>query len=106
MFDMSDGDSEARHVNTQSPYIIQTVVKRKNVPDPPTSPLLLPPHRTPDMSQMLSNIVCPSEVDMDSKLASWLDKLMTSLTLSATSLDFSLEEELLSPHFRLIVVSH
>ena len=41
--------------------------------------------RTPDMSQMLSNNVSPSKVDKDSKLASRLDQLMTSITLSATS---------------------
>ena len=73
---------------------------------PPTphqfSPML--GSRTPDMSHRLSNLTSPAGVDMDSKLASRLDQLMTSLTLSDTSLDFSLGrmslggEELLSPH--------
>merc|ERR1719318_2193143 len=42
MFDMSDDDSEATHVDTKpltpSPPHIQTGVKRKNVPSSPTSP--------------------------------------------------------------------
>merc|ERR1719186_1247807 len=56
--------------------------------------------RTPDMSHILGS---PSQ-DMDSKLATRLDQLMTSLTFSDDSLDFGLGrmsmggEELLSPH--------
>merc|ERR1719186_1495881 len=56
--------------------------------------------RTPDMSRMLGS---PSQ-DMDSKLATRLDQLMTSLTFSDDSLDFGRGrmslggEELLSPH--------
>merc|ERR1719318_2344183 len=50
---------------------------------PPTphqfSPLLAT--RTPDMSHRLNSLTSPAGVDMDSKLASRLDQLMTSLTL-------------------------
>merc|ERR1719186_2090723 len=69
-------------------------------PPPPKqfSPILS--CRTPDMSRMLGSPI----QDMDSKLATRLDQLMTSLTFSDDSLDFGLGrmslggEELLSPH--------
>jgi hypothetical protein len=70
-------------------------VDQSNSSTPPKqcSPLLS--CQTPDKSQQ----------DMDSKMATRLDQLMTSLTFSDNSLDFSLgnmemdkEMELLSPH--------
>ena len=77
------------------PSLITNNEDQSNSPSPPKqfSPMLN--CKTPDMSQH----------EMDSKLATRLDQLMTSLTLSDNSLDFSLgrmsmggEMELLSPH--------
>ena len=77
------------------PSLITNNKDQSNSPSPPKqfSPMLN--CKTPDMSQH----------EMDSKLATRLDQLMTSLTLSDNSLDFSLgrmsmggEMELLSPH--------
>merc|ERR1719186_659730 len=70
---------------------------------PPTPPKQFSPMlscRTPDMPQRLDS---PGQ-EMDSKLTTRLDQLMTSLTFSDDSLDFGLGrmslggEELLSPH--------
>ena len=72
-------------------------------PSPPKhfSPMLA--CKTPDMQRRLS-MNSPNSQEMDTKVASRLDQLMTSLTLSDNSLDFSLGrmslggDDLLSPH--------
>eukprot|EP00092_Neocalanus_flemingeri_P037087 GFUD01040373.1.p1 GENE.GFUD01040373.1~~GFUD01040373.1.p1 ORF type:complete len:695 (+),score=223.60 GFUD01040373.1:65-2149(+) len=76
-------------------------------PTSPSAPGQFSPqqsYRTPDTSHRRRSVASPGSQEMDSKMVTRLDQLMTSLTLSNDSLEFSLGrmsfggDELLSPH--------
>eukprot|EP00092_Neocalanus_flemingeri_P022495 GFUD01024396.1.p1 GENE.GFUD01024396.1~~GFUD01024396.1.p1 ORF type:complete len:705 (-),score=224.81 GFUD01024396.1:69-2183(-) len=95
------------HRQSLSPQGRPAAHSSSSSPTSPSAPGQFSPlqsYRTPDMSHRRMSVASPGSEEMDSKMVTRLDQLMTSLTLSNDSLDFSLGrmsfggDELLSPH--------
>eukprot|EP00092_Neocalanus_flemingeri_P016697 GFUD01018060.1.p1 GENE.GFUD01018060.1~~GFUD01018060.1.p1 ORF type:complete len:127 (+),score=51.41 GFUD01018060.1:668-1048(+) len=95
------------HRQSLSPQGRPAAHSSSSSPTSPSAPGQFSPlqsYGTPDMSHRRMSVASPGSEEMNSKMVTRLDQLMTSLTLSNDSLDFSLGrmsfggDELLSPH--------